>query len=71
MPNQIKLAVGVPHNKEAMKSKEEVTKALLRLKDSGILLFEHSDYEPLAIDEHANDAIAMVYTKYKELSECL
>lgn len=69
MPNQIKLAIGVPNTKEAFKDKMEVTKALLRLVESGELSLEEEEYAPSRIDEHANDAMAMVYTKHKELKD--
>ena len=71
MPNQIKIAVGVTDSKEAFRDKKEVTKALLRLQDSGVLLFEDEKYTPLFVDEHANDAVAMVYTKFKEIQNVI
>lgn len=71
MPNQIKLAVGVPATKEAFKDKKEVTRALLRLERDNVLQFEREEFKPLSIDEHANDAVAMVWTKHKELHDVI
>lgn len=66
MPNVIKQGVGI-NVREAKGDKTAITRALLKLQKEGSLVYESKDHEPNIVDEHANDSVAMLYTKFKEL----
>jgi Holliday junction resolvasome RuvABC endonuclease subunit len=68
-PNIIKLGVGVP--KGRFKEKEAITESLLDLVKSGKLQYVNDKHSPLNVDDHANDAVAMVYNKHLEILDVL
>lgn len=68
MPNVIKQGVGIDVRKSGG-DKTAITKALLRLQTEGSLVYEDKQYTPDEVDEHANDSVAMLYTKFKELDD--
>lgn len=65
MPNVIKQGVGITDRKE-MSDKTAVTRALNTLIESGTLIYEDEAHLPDNVDDHANDSVAMLYTKYME-----
>lgn len=69
MPNVIKLGVGIDVAKKDMGDKLLITKALKRCEAEGTLVYTKEEYRPDVLDEHANDSVAMLYTKYKELQD--
>lgn len=69
MPNVIKAGIGIDTKEKGMGDKGLVTKHLLKLLDSNDITYTDPKYRPDAVDEHANDAVAMLYTKYKELQD--
>lgn len=68
-PNIIKQGVGV--EKGRYKEKEAVTEALLRLMESGNLVYSNMNNAPNLVDDHSNDAVAMVYNKHLEIGDVL
>lgn len=68
-PNVIKLGVGVA--KGDFKDKDAVTERLNKLVEAGELRYLDSKMVPTEVDDHANDAVAMVYTKHKEVRDVL
>lgn len=68
MPNVIKMGVGVDPKKDKG-GKDDITNALVKLQDAGVLVYSNPNHGPREVDDHANDAVAMLFTKYSELVE--
>lgn len=62
--SNIKAQLGVPGNNG---DKELITKALEREIKEGILTYSSDKYLPKELDEHANDAVAILLAKVKQL----
>lgn len=68
MPNVIKMGVGVDPKKDKG-GKDDITNALVKLQDAGVLVYSNPSHGPREVDDHANDAVAMLFTKFAELED--
>lgn len=68
-PNVIKQAVGVPRGR--FKEKEAITECLLELMVQDKLAYLNDEHKPDCVDDHANDSVAMLYTKHLEVCNVL
>jgi len=67
VPNVIKAGVGV--DKKDFKEKEAVKRQLKLLRDAGELVYSNANIDLDVTEDHTDDAVAMVYTKHREVKD--
>ena len=66
MPNVIKQGVGVDYRMEKG-NKDAITIGLNKLVKAGTIVYINKSQLPNECDDHSNDAVAMLVTKFNDL----